>query len=166
MVKVAFKGSPISLYGDMPKLGQYAPLFLLTKTDLSEVDLPHFQGKRVVMNIFPSLDTPTCANSVRAFNREASKLKNTVVLCISKDLPFAQSRFCGAEGLDQVIPLSAFRDEDFGQMYGIEIADEPLHGLLARAVIILDDEGTVIYTQLVKEITDEPDYAAALKVLA
>lgn len=166
MTTVKLKGNVVHLRGEMLKVGENIPPVTLIKTDLSEVSLTHFQGKRIVLNIFPSIDTPTCANSVRAFNREASKLKDTVVLCISRDTPFAQSRFCGAEGLENVIPLSAFRCEEFGLKYGLEIADGPLKGFLARAVIIADADGKIIYTELVKEIADEPDYAAALSKLS
>jgi thiol peroxidase len=134
-------------------------------SDLSTASLADYKGSKVVLNIFPSLDTATCAASVRYFNKAASELANTKVLCISRDLPFAQARFCGAEGLDNVITLSDFRTCDFGRNYGLEIADGPLQGLLSRVVIILNEEGKVIYNQQVPEIVDEPDYDDALKNL-
>lgn len=165
MTQITLKGNPIHTLGNLPEKGSVAPDFTLVKTDLSESKLSDYKGQKVVLNIFPSLDTATCAASVRRFNAEASALENTVVLCISKDLPFAQARFCGAEGLDKVITLSDFRTGDFGKDYQVEIVDGPLAGLESRAVIILDEEGKVIYTQQVPEIVDEPDYEAALAVL-
>ncbi len=165
MAEITLKGNRIHTLGTLPEKGTRAPEFTLVKNDLSEAKLSDYKGKRVVLNIFPSLDTPTCAASVRRFNAEASQLKNTVVLCISKDLPFAQARFCGAEGLDNVITLSDFRDGNFGKSYQVEIIDGPLAALESRAVVILDENGTVIYTQQVPEIVDEPDYEAALAVL-
>ncbi len=165
MAEITLKGNRIHTLGTLPEKGTLAPEFTLVKNDLSEAKLSDYKGKRVVLNIFPSLDTPTCAASVRRFNAEASQLKNTVVLCISKDLPFAQARFCGAEGLDNVITLSDFRDGNFGKSYQVEIIDGPLAALESRAVVILDENGTVIYTQQVPEIVDEPDYEAALAVL-
>lgn len=165
MSTVTFKGTPVQLNGEQPKTGEKAPKFGGVKGDLSTVKLPEFEGKRVVLNIFPSLDTEVCAASVRRFNKEASSLENTVVLCISKDLPFAQSRFCTTEGLENVIPLSLFRCKCFVEHYGLEMTDGPLKGLLARAVFVLDEKGTIIYEQLVPEITEEPDYEAAIKAL-
>jgi len=165
MAEITLKGNPIHTLGTLPEKGTKAPDFTLVKNDLSESKLEEYKGKRVVLNIFPSLDTPTCAASVRRFNAEASNLENTVVLCISKDLPFAQARFCGAEGLDNVITLSDFRNGNFGKSYQVEIIDGPLAVLESRAVVILDEEGTIIYTQQVPEIVDEPDYEAALEVL-
>ncbi len=165
MAEITLKGNPIHTLGRLPAKGTKAPEFTLIKNDLSEAKLTDYKGKNVVLNIFPSLDTPTCAASVRHFNAEASTLDNTVVLCISKDLPFAQARFCGAEGLDNVETLSDFRDGNFGKSYQVEIIDGPLAVLESRAVIILDEEGTVIYTQQVPEIVDEPDYEVALAVL-
>ncbi len=131
--------------------------------DLQDVSLSSFKGKRIILNIFPSLDTPTCALSVRQFNTRASELENTVVLCLSMDLPFAQSRFCSVEGLNNVVPLSLFRSQDFLQGYGIQLADGPLRGLMARAVVVIDENGKVCYTQLVSNISNEPDYDAALR---
>ena len=165
MTTVTFKGTPVQLSGDLPKVGEKAPKFGGVKGDLSTLKLPELEGKRVVLNIFPSLDTPVCAASVRRFNKEASSLENTVVLCLSKDLPFAQSRFCTTEGLENVVPLSIFRCRHFNERYGLEMADGPLKGLFARAVIVIDETGTIIYEQLVPEVTDEPDYEAAVKVL-
>ena len=165
MAEITLKGNPVHTLGTLPAKGTKAPEFTLIKNDLSEAKLSDYKGKNVVLNIFPSLDTPTCAASVRHFNAEVSNLDNTVVLCISKDLPFAQARFCGAEGLDNVETLSDFRDGNFGKSYQVEITDSPLAALESRAVVILDEEGTVIYTQQVPEIVDEPDYEAALAVL-
>lgn len=165
MATVTFGGTPVQLCGELPKVGEKAPKFGGVRGDLSVIKLPELEGKRVVLNIFPSLDTPVCAASVRKFNAEASSLENTVVLCVSKDLPFAQSRFCTVEGLENVIPLSVFRCKCMPEKYGLEITEGPLKGLLARAVLVLDEKGTIIYEQLVPEITDEPDYEAALKVL-
>jgi len=165
MAEITLKGNPVHTLGTLPGKGTQAPNFTLVKNDLSEAKLSDYKGKKVVLNIFPSLDTPTCAASVRHFNAEASKLDNTVVLCISKDLPFAQARFCGAEGLDKVETLSDFRDGNFGKNYRVEIMDGPLAGLESRAVVILDEEGTILYIQQVPEIVDEPDYEAALAAL-
>ncbi len=166
MAQVTLKGNPIHTVGELPGVGKSAPNFTLTRKDLSEVSLADFKGQRVVLNIFPSIDTPTCATSVRTFNAQASKAANTVVLCVSVDLPFAAGRFCAAEGLDKVVPASAFRNPDFGHAYGVILTDGPLRGLLARAVVVLDEGGKVIHNQLVPEIAEEPDYAAALAVLA
>jgi len=165
MATITLKGNPIHTSGDLPRIGQVAPDFTLTKTDLSEVKLADFKGKQVILNIFPSIDTPTCATSVRKFNQEATKLSDVVVLCVSMDLPFAQSRFCGAEGLDKVIPVSAFRHSEFGQHYGVSIVDGVLKGLFARAIVVINAQGQVAYTQLVSEVANEPDYAEALKAL-
>jgi len=165
MAEITLKGNPIHTLGTLPETGSMAPEFKLVKTDLSEAKLSDYKGKKVVLNIFPSLDTATCAASVRRFNAEASALDNTVVLCISKDLPFAQARFCGAEGLNDVITLSDFRDGNFGKAYQVEIVDGPLAALESRAVVIVDEEGKVIYTQQVPEIVDEPNYEEALNVL-
>jgi thiol peroxidase len=164
MAKITLKGNAINSIGNLPENGTPAPDFKLVANDLSEKSLSDFAGKKVVLNIFPSLDTPTCAASVRRFNAEASKLENTVVLCISKDLPFAQARFCGAEGLDNVITLSDFRS-NFGETYGLQIVDGALAGLESRAIVILDEEGNVTYTQQVPEIVDEPNYDEAIAAL-
>ena len=162
MAEITLKGNKINTSGMLPEVGSQAKDFQLVANDLSVKSLVDYKGKKVVLNIFPSLDTPTCAASVRRFNQEASKLENTVVLCVSKDLPFAQARFCGAEGLDQVHTLSDFRT-DFGKDYGLDIVDGPLAGLESRAVILLDENGKVTYTQQVPEIVDEPDYEEVLK---
>jgi thiol peroxidase len=138
---------------------------MLTKTDLSDVSLKDFTGKKIVLNIFPSIDTPVCAMSVRRFNTEISNIGNTVVLCASLDLPFAHARFCGAEGLNDVISVSELRNKEFGNAYGVRIIDGPLTGLLARAIVVLDEKGKVVYTQLVPEIKEEPNYEAALAML-
>lgn len=165
MSQVTLKGNAVQVDGQFPQAGQQAPALQLTAKDLSDVSLTNFAGKRKVLNIFPSVDTPTCATSVRTFNQEASKLNNTAVLCISADLPFAQARFCGAEGLENVTTLSNFRSPEFLKAYGVAIASGPLTGLAARAVIVLDETDKVIYSQLVPEITQEPDYAAAIAAL-
>lgn len=165
MATVTFKKNPVQLAGNLPAIGEKAPDFIGVKGDLSEISLSEFKGKRVVLNIFPSLDTAVCAASVRRFNKEASALGNTTVLCLSKDLPFAQTRFCTVEGLENVIPLSLFRSDSFAEKYGLEMTDGPLNGLFARSVIVLDEDGVIIYEQLVPEITDEPDYDAAIGAL-
>lgn len=164
MAKITLQGGEINTSGNLPAVGSKAKDFKLVAQDLSEKTLADYKGKRVVMNIFPSLDTGTCAASVRYFNQAASNLENTVVLCISKDLPFAQARFCGAEGLDNVITLSDFRS-DFGGDYGLKIVDGPLAGLESRSVVVLDEEGNVTYTQQVPEIVDEPNYDEVLAAL-
>ena len=165
MSQVTLKGNPVRVDGQFPQVGSQAPAFRLVAGDLSDKTLADFAGQRKVLNIFPSIDTPTCATSVRKFNAEAGKLANTVVLCVSADLPFAQKRFCGAEGLDQVVSLSALRGREFLQDYGVAIAEGPLAGLAARAVVVLDEHDKVLHSQLVAEIGSEPDYAAALAVL-
>ncbi len=162
MAQVTFKGSPLNTSGELPKVGDKAPDFVLTKTDLADVSLRDFAGKRIVLNIFPSIDTPVCATTVRRFNAEINNYPNAVVLCVSRDMPFAHARFCGAEGLDNVISVSELRNSEFGKRYGVRITDGPLAGLFARAVVIIDEQGTVRYTQLVLEIAEEPDYEAAL----
>jgi len=165
MSSVTFKGQPISVDGRFPAVGSAAPAFALVAGDLSDATLSSFAGKRKVLNIFPSVDTPTCAASVRHFNESASKLDNAVVLCISADLPFAQARFCGAEGLRNVVNLSLMRGRQFLDDYGVAIAQGPLAGLAARAVVVLDDHDKVIHAELVGEIAHEPNYDAALKAL-
>jgi len=162
MAQITLKGNPINTVGDLPEVGAQAPDFKLTAGDLSDVILENYAGKKLVLNIFPSLDTDVCAASVRRFNEEAAGLDNTDVLCISKDLPFAQSRFCGAEGLDNVTTLSCFRYRTFGDNYGVRIVDGPIAGLMARAIVVIDEGGKVIYTEQVPEIAQEPDYASAL----
>lgn len=163
---VTLGGNPVTVSGDLPQLGQIAPPFTLVGKTLADVSLADFAGKRKVLNIFPSVDTPTCAMSVRHFNQSANQLPNTAVLCISADLPFAQARFCGAEGLDNVVTLSTQRGREFLENYGVALASGPLAGLAARAVVVLDENDKVIYTELVPEIKNEPDYLAALASLA
>jgi thioredoxin-dependent peroxiredoxin len=165
MATTALKGSPVQLTGQLPAIGLKTPDFLLTKNDLSDVTLKDFAARKIVLNIFPSIDTAVCATSVRKFNQAFDKRTDAVVLCVSMDLPFAQARFCGAEGLSNVITVSDFRTRTFGAAYGVHIADGPLAGLCARAVVAIGPDGKVIYTQLVSEITTEPDYDSALKAI-
>jgi thiol peroxidase len=165
MATITFKGSPIHTVGQLPKVGSKAPDFVLVKADLSDVTLKDFAGKKKILNIVPSLDTGVCAASAKRFNEEIKKLKDVVVLTISMDLPFAQDRFCKAEQVDSVITLSDMRKKDFGKRYGVEIADGPLAGLFSRAVVVLDENDTVIYTQQVPEIGQEPDYEKALEAV-
>lgn len=165
MSVVTLHGNPVRVTGEFPAAGQTVKPFSLVSGKLQDTTLASFGGQRKVLNIFPSVDTPTCATSVRKFNAQASVLQNTVVLCISADLPFAQARFCGAEGLDQVVNLSTLRGGEFLEDYGVAIADGPLAGLAARAVIVLSADNTVLHSELVAEIGDEPDYAAALASL-
>lgn len=165
MAQVTLKGNPVQVNGQLPQAGSKAPAFSLVGAGLADITLSSFAGKRKVLNIFPSVDTPTCATSVRKFNAQANALNNTVVLCISADLPFAQARFCGAEGLDNVQNLSTLRGREFIENYGVAIADGPLAGLTARAVVVLDENDTVLHSELVKEIAEEPNYEAALAVL-
>ena len=165
MAETKLGGNAVQTSGDLVAVGSQAPDFVLTNTDLGDVSLKDYSGKRIVLNIFPSIDTPVCAASVRRFNSEIEKLDNTVVLCISVDLPFALGRFCGAEGLNNVIPLSELRSRSFGEAYGVRIVDGPLAGLMARSNIILDTEGKVVYTQLAPEIKEEPNYEEALAAL-
>ena len=165
MNTVTLGGNKINLKGNFPKAGDAAKDFTMVKTDLSELSLSSLKGKKIVLNIFPSLDTAVCAASVRKFNTLAAKMDNTEVLAISKDLPFAHGRFCTTEGIENVTPLSAFRNCSFGEDYGMEMTDGPLAGLFARSVIVIDENGKIVYTQLVPEITTEPDYEAALKSL-
>lgn len=165
MATVTLKGQPVNVSGSLPVKGEQALAWILTAADLSDVTLTAFAGKKKILNIFPSVDTPTCATSVRKFNQQASGFADTVVLCISADLPFAQQRFCGAEGLTNVQTLSTFRHPEFLQDYGVKLAQGPLAGLCARAVVVLDMHDRVLYSELVPEIANEPDYAAALAVL-
>lgn len=165
MATVTLKGNPVNVGGNFPKAGDSAPDFSLTAGDLSDVSLASYAGKRKVLNIVPSLDTPTCATSTRVFNEKASGMINTVVLVIAADLPFAMSRFCGAEGLKNVVTLSTFRAKDFHSKYGVDIADGPLRGLTARGVVVLDENNKVKHAELVPEIAQEPNYAAALAAL-
>ena len=165
MSQVTLRGQPIQIDGHFPARGEVAPAFSLVSKELADVTLASFAGQRKVLNIFPSVDTPTCAMSVRQFNASASQVDNAVVLCISADLPFAQARFCGAEGLDRVVTLSTMRGHAFLRDYGVAITSGPLAGLSARAVLVLDEHDKVLHAQMVGEIADEPDYAAVLAAL-
>jgi thiol peroxidase len=162
MAKITLEGNTVETIGSLPPTNSIAPGFTLTKSDLSDVTLEDYKGKQIILNIFPSIDTSVCAASVRKFNKAASEMDDTVVLCISADLPFAHNRFCEAEGLEKVIPLSVFRSGSFGRDYGVEITSGPLSGLLSRAIVIIDESGKIIYTEQVPEITQEPAYDAAL----
>jgi thiol peroxidase len=165
MAKITLKGNPINTSGQLPSKGSKAPDFKLVKSDLESLSLSELKGKKLILNIFPSLDTSVCATSVRKFNQLAAGKTNTVVLAISRDLPFAHSRFCTTEGITNVVTLSGFRDTAFGKSYGIDIVDGPLAGLYARCIVAIDEKGIVIYTQLVPEIVEEPDYNAALAII-
>jgi thiol peroxidase len=165
MAQVTLKGNPVNTCGSLPAVGEAAPDFTAIDKDLKEVSLQDFTGRKVVLNIFPSVDTPTCAMSVRRFNAEIAKRDNAVVICVSMDLPFAHARFCGAEGIENVVSVSAFRQPEFGDHYGVRITEGPLAGLFARAVVVVDEKGRVAYHQLVPEIADEPDYDTALQAL-
>lgn len=164
-MEITFKGAPVHTVGSLPQIGAKAPDFTLVKTDLSNLHLKDYLGKNIILNVFISLDTPVCATSIRKFNMDASKLSNTVVICVSLDLPFAYQRFCSIEGLDKVIPASAFRNPEFGKTYGLTITDGPLSQLLSRAVIAIDKDQNIVYTEQVPEITQEPNYAAVLEVI-
>lgn len=165
MARITLKGNPVNTIGDLPAPGSKASDFSLVKSDFSNLSLSELKGKKVLLNIFPSLDTSVCAASVRKFNQIASEKPNVVVLAVSKDLPFAHSRFCSTEGIKNVITLSGFRDTEFGKSYGIEMTDGPLKGLYARSVVIINENGDVIYNQLVPEIGQEPDYNSAVAFL-
>ncbi len=165
MAELTLQGNPIKSLGTLPSVGSQAPNFTLVASDLSEKTLESYKGSRVVLNIFPSIDTGTCAASVRKFNKTASSLKNTKVLCVSRDLPFAMSRFCGAEGLENVETLSDFREGQLGKDYQLEIVDGPIQKLHSRVIIVLDVDAKILHTEQVKEIADEPNYDAALAVL-
>nr|WP_314864435.1 thiol peroxidase [uncultured Flavobacterium sp.] len=165
MSTITLGGNPVHTSGELPKIGAQLADFKLVKNDLSIATLADFSGKRVILNIFPSIDTGTCATSVRKFNETAANLTNTVVLCISRDLPFAQKRFCGAEGIENVVNLSDFKDGSFGKINGLEITDGVLAGLHSRAVIVIDEKGVILHTEQVQEIANEPNYEAALAVL-
>jgi len=166
MANITLGGNPIQTSGELPKVGSKAPDFKLTATDLSDKSLSDLQGSRLVLNVFPSIDTGTCAQSVRTFNKEASGLENTKVLCISKDLPFAMARFCGAEGLEDVINLSDYKSGEFGENYGLTIANSVLETLLSRCIVVIDTDGTILHTEQVGEIADEPNYEAAMNALS
>lgn len=163
MATVTLRGNSFQTNGELPAVGSHTPSFTLVGSDLAEVTDASFAGKKLVLNIFPSIDTPTCATSVRTFNEKAAGTE-AVVVCVSEDLPFAQNRFCGAEGISNVLTASSFRS-DFGAAFGLEMTDGPLKGLLARAVVVLDESGNVIHSELVPEIAQEPDYSAALNAL-
>jgi thiol peroxidase len=165
MAKVTLKGNPVSISGHLPEKGTDAPDFELVKSDLETLKLSDLKGKRIILNISPSLDTSVCATSVRKFNQMAAGKSNVMVLAITRDLPFAHNRFCTTEGITNVVTLSGFRNQDFGKSYGIEIMDGPFEGLYARSIVVIDETGNVIYTQLVPEIATEPDYDAALAAL-
>ena len=165
MATITLKGNPTHTSGELPQRGQKAPDFRLTQENLTNVSLKDFEGKRKILNIFPSIDTPVCATSVRRFNQEAVKLSNVVILTVSADLPFALKRFCGAEGISTVVPLSDFRSKSFGQDYGVRMTDGPFEGLLSRAVVVLDEHNTVVHAEQVPEIAQEPDYEEALAAL-
>lgn len=162
MATVKFKGTDVHTNGQLPAVGTTAPSFTLVGANLAEINLSDFKGKRVLLNIFPSLDTGTCATSVRKFNKWVSEKENVVVICVSKDLPFAQSRFCGAEGLDNVVTASDFRYNSFATDYGVLFTDGPLKGLMARSVVAIDENAKVVYTELVDETVNEPNYDIAV----
>jgi len=164
MAQVTLRGNPIGTNGDLPSVGTAAPAFSLVGSDLGEIGTTSLAGKKVVLNIFPSIDTPTCATSVRTFNERVAGRDDAVVVCVSADLPFAQGRFCGAEGIENVLTGSGFRS-DFATAFGVEMTDGPLAGLMARAIVVLDENGQVLHTELVPEIAQEPDYDAALGAL-
>jgi thiol peroxidase len=165
MANITLGGNPIETLGNLPRIGEKAPNFKLTATDLSDKSLNDYKGNRLVLNIFPSIDTGTCAQSVRTFNEKASALNNTKVLCISKDLPFAMGRFCGAEGLEHVVSLSDYKTSDFGKDYGLSIKNSVLETLHSRCIVVIDADGTILHTEQVGEIADEPNYEAALAIL-
>lgn len=166
MASVTLGGTPVNTISNLPAVGSPAPDFTLSRNDLTAVTLNDYRGKNLILNIFPSVDTGVCAQSIRTFNEKASALENTEVLCISRDLPFAQARFCGAEGIDNVCTLSDFKNGEFGKDYGIELADGGFEGLHARAIVVVDEKGKVTYTELVSEIGHEPNYEAALNALS
>jgi thiol peroxidase len=165
MATVTLKGAPFNTNGELPKVGEMAPDFNLKKVDLSSTNLSDYKGTNLILNIFPSIDTATCATSVRTFNKRASELENTKILCVSRDLPFAQKRFCGAEGIDNVITASDFASGDFGKNYGLELENGPLEALHARAIVVIDASGVVKYTELVSDIASEPNYDAAIAAI-
>lgn len=166
MANVTLGGTPVETIGNLPAVGSKAPDFKLTDTDLSDQSYSNFEGSRLVLNIFPSVDTGTCAQSIRTFNEKASQLDNTKVLCISKDLPFAMARFCGAEGIENVVSLSDYKTGKFGKDYGLTFTTGAFETLLSRCIVVIDTDGTVLHTEQVSEIADEPNYEAAIKSLA
>lgn len=165
MATLTFNGSPIHTTGELPVIGRPCPPFTLTRADLSEISLVDLEGQRVILNIFPSLDTTICAKGVRTFDARASEVPNMAVLCVSQDLPFAQARFCKAEEITDVVPASTFRHPEFGADFGVMMVDGPLRGLLARALVVLDENGTVVHTELVPELACEADYDGALDII-
>ena len=165
MARISLAGNPVNTIGTLPAVGSQAPDFRLTGIDLEDMTLADYQGTKVVLNIFPSIDTPVCAQSVRRFNQEAAGRDNVVVLCVAADLPFAMKRFCGAEGLASVVPASTFRHRGFGEEYGVEMTDGPLAGLLSRAVVVIDEGGRVVHAEQVADIKHDPDFEAALASL-
>ena len=165
MSKITLGGTPCNTIGNLPEIGSTAKNFSLAKNDLSALNLSDLKGSRVILNIFPSIDTAVCAASVRAFNEKASALENTKVVCVSRDLPFAQKRFCGAEGIENVMTVSDFATGEFGKNYGLEITDGPFQNLHARAIVVLDENGLVKHTELVSEVANEPNYEAAIAAL-
>lgn len=165
MAKITFKGNPVNTSGNLPSKGTLAPDFTLVKSDLTEQSLSDFKGKKILLNIFPSLGTSVCSTSLRKFNQMAAGLNNTVVLAISKDLPFAHASFCATEGINNVISFSGFRDTSFGKAYGVDTLDGPFKGLYARSIVVIDESGKVIYSQLVPETAEEPDYESAISAL-
>ncbi|MBN2867493.1 MAG: thiol peroxidase [Flavobacteriaceae bacterium] len=166
MAKITLGGTPVETVGNLPKVGNEAPNFNLTHTDLSEKTLADYKGSKVVLNIFPSVDTGTCATSVRTFNKKVSEVENTKIVCVSRDLPFAMSRFCGAEGIDNLEMLSDFKTGEFGKNYGLAFKNGPFETLHSRCIVILDENGKVTYTEQVEEVADEPNYEAALNALS
>jgi len=165
MADITLKGAPLKTIGSLPAIGSQAPDFTVTKVDLGEINLKNYLGRKIVLNIFPSLDTPTCSTAMLRFNQIAEQIKDILILCISADLPFAQKRFCSAQHLDNVQPVSVFRHPKFGEHYGVTIIDGPLAGLLSRAVLLLDEQGKVVYSEQVHELSDEPNYSALLAIL-
>lgn len=165
MANVTLGGTPVETIGNLPKVGSDAPNFKLTNTELTDKTYSDFKGKRLVLNVFPSVDTGTCAQSIRTFNKKASELENTTVLCISKDLPFAMARFCGAEGIENVVSLSDYKTGNFGKDYGLTFKTGAFESLLSRCIVVIDTDGTIMHTEQVSEIADEPNYDAALKAL-
>jgi len=166
MAQITFKGNPVNTSGDLPEVGEKAPDFLLTKTDLTDVTLADFKGRKLVLNIFISVETPVCAESVRRFNQEITEYDNTDVICVSRDLPFAHARFNADEGVENVISATELRNLDFGRDYGLRILDGQMAGLLARALVVIDEDGKIMHTELVPEIGEEPDYDSALQILS
>lgn len=162
MANVKFKDNVINTYGDLPQIGNIAPKFQLTRTDLTEISLDEIKGKNIILNIFPSLDTPVCAETVRKFNEKAGQLNNTVILCVSADLPFAHKRFCETENIRNVINVSTFRHPEFGKDYGVVMLNGPLQGLMSRAIVLINQQGKVLYSQQVSKIEEEPDYDAVI----